>query len=329
MSKVQRGVIPRLPPLPGFADHEEHVAQVSAWREWIAFERSDPLVLQAENNQELYYKRVLHVYQQAVMPLRFCPEMWFEAVQFCSEINDTESAADFLSRGCEANPESALLAFARADSIEQSGTSEEGETGAKILGDAVRAPYDVTLNALYAQIKQNTEREQSMLARIEEQYAAMPPESNAATPEPEAEQNDDLAEDGAQKPLTRKAEKEMKLDQVRKGTAVHFKLLSMVITYVCIGLMRAMRRIQGKGKPGETLGGMRQIFMESRKRGRVLGDFYVAGALLEHHCYHDPAALKIFERGLKLFPEDESFTLEYIKHLINTGDVTSEYRLHD
>lgn len=88
--------------------------------------------------------------------------------------------------------------------------------------------------------------------------------------------------------------------------------------------MRAMRRVQGKGKVGDAVGGSRQIFTDARKRGRLTSDVYVASALLEHHCYKDPAATKIFERGMKLFPDDENFALEYLKHLIAVNDITSQ-----
>ena len=88
--------------------------------------------------------------------------------------------------------------------------------------------------------------------------------------------------------------------------------------------MRAMRRVQGKGDPRGEVGGFRGIFTEARKKGKLLSEAYVASALIEHHCYQEPAAQKIFERGMKLFPEDEQFALEYIKHLIKLNDSTSK-----
>jgi cleavage stimulation factor subunit 3 len=88
--------------------------------------------------------------------------------------------------------------------------------------------------------------------------------------------------------------------------------------------MRAMRRVQGKGAPGAAVGGFRDVFSQARKRGKLLSDAYVASALIEHHCYQDPAASKIFERGMKLFPDDEEFALEYIKHLVKLNDSTSK-----
>lgn len=62
---------------------------------------------------------------------------------------------------------------------------------------------------------------------------------------------------------------------------------------------------------------------DARQRGQLTSDVYVVSALIEHHVYKDVAGTKIFERGAKLFPEDEVFILEYLKHLMSTGDTTS------
>jgi len=93
--------------------------------------------------------------------------------------------------------------------------------------------------------------------------------------------------------------------------------------------MRAMRRVQGKGAVKSEIGGSRTIFSDARQRGKILSEVYVASALLEHHVYKDPAGTKIFERGAKLFPEDSTFILEYLKHLISIGDTTSKSTLLD
>ena len=45
---------------------------------------------------------------------------------------------------------------------------------------------------------------------------------------------------------------------------------------------------------------------------------------MEHHCYKDPAATKMFERGAKLFHDDGEFALEYLKHLIDINDIISK-----
>ena len=116
--------------------------------------------------------------------------------------------------------------------------------------------------------------------------------------------------------------KNAQIDAVRNAHAVQIGILSKTVSFAWIALMRAMRRVQGKGKPGEAPGS-RQIFADARKKGRITSDVYIASALIEYHCYKDPAATKIFERGAKLFPEDENFALEYLKHLIDINDVIS------
>jgi cleavage stimulation factor subunit 3 len=106
------------------------------------------------------------------------------------------------------------------------------------------------------------------------------------------------------------------------------KVLNRTISFAWIALMRAMRRVQGKGAPKTAVGGSRQIFADARQRGRITSDVYVASALIEHHVYKDPAGTKIFERGAKLFPEDSNFILEYLKHLLSIGDTTSKTLLY-
>lgn len=114
------------------------------------------------------------------------------------------------------------------------------------------------------------------------------------------------------------------LQAISAGYNAQTHVLKKTLTYAWIALMRAIRRVQGKGNPKEDITGFRGVFTEARKKGKLLSEAYVASALIEHHCYQDPAAQKIFERGMKLFPEDEQFALEYIKHLIKLNDSTSK-----
>jgi cleavage stimulation factor subunit 3 len=69
---------------------------------------------------------------------------------------------------------------------------------------------------------------------------------------------------------------------------------------------------------------MRQAFADARHRGRLTSDVYAAVAQLEWTIYKEPAGGKIFDRGARLFPEDENFTLENIKYLHSRDDFTSK-----
>lgn len=320
---LKRRPVPTLPPAPGCDGDDEYQQQVTIWQNWIDWEKEDPLVLK-EEDIKAYRDRVLYVYRQATMALRFWPQIWYDAAEFCFDNEMETEANDFLAQGAAANPESCLLAFTRADRIEQSMPVEDGEESLVRRGDAVKEPYDNCLNALYALIDKIKAREPKAITQIKEYYESLPPLSREPTPEARDEDDDDQTNRPAAN--SREAEEKRQVDEVQKNTAGQVRTVSKTLSFVWIALMRAMRRIQGKGKPDAAVGGLRNVFALARKRGRITSDVYVATALIEYHCYKDPAATKIFERGMKLFPEDELFAMEYLKHLIATNDVTSKSR---
>ncbi|KAG8630182.1 hypothetical protein KVT40_001801 [Elsinoe batatas] len=318
---LRRGGVPRLPPHPGAYGEEDFSSQVEIWEKWISWEKEDPLVLKEEDAQALQ-QRILFVYRQAAMALRFYPKLWFDAAQWCFDEGLEADGTSFLDQGLEANPESCLLAFKKADQLERTMPADEGEDSMVSRGRAVRAPFDGVLDHLYKHIETIQSRERVDLAQIEARYDAMSPDSREGTPEAGADDNDDENID-TNKPLTKRQRKENEIADRKVETLTQTKLTSKTITYVWIALMRAMRRIQGKGKPGDAVGGMRGIFKDARTRGRLMADIHVATALLEHHVYKDAAAAKIFNLGAKLFPEDENFALDHIKFLISVGDSTN------
>lgn len=306
-----RTSFPRMPPVPGSEGDIEFTQQVEIWRRWIKWEKGDPLVLK-EDEPGAFKSRVVYVYKQALMALRFLPEIWFEAAEFCL-LNDMEGEGnEFLKHGIDANPESCLLAFKQADRLEITSESEQDPIK---RGSKVREPYDRLLDALYELIAKARTRESQDVARIEETYANLNPDNQP----PKNEDDDDDQSDYKAKESVKNAQ----IEAVRNAHAIQIGIVSKTISFAWIALMRAMRRIQGKGKPGE-MPGSRQIFADARKRGRITSDVYIASALIEYHCYKDPAATKIFERGAKLFPDDENFALEYLKHLIDINDITSK-----
>lgn len=323
---LQRTTLPRLPPAPGFDGDQEYMAQVEIWKRWIAWEKSDPLDLRDDKDQPgLYQKRILYVYNQALMALRFWPEMWVDAAQWCfdNEIatkDGSSTGLDFLTKGVEANPESVLLALKHGDYIESTYPVEENDEAKIARGKAVRAPYDKVLDTLYGIIKSLKDRENAEMARIEE--------ATRLAAENAADKSEDDDEDDEEESFDKGARDLRTNDQIRaikQGYAAQTQLLSRTISFVWIAFIRAMRRIQGKGKPNTELGGMRQAFQDARHRGRLTSDVYAAVAQLEWTIYKEPAGGKIFDRGAKLFPEDENFTLENIKYLHSRDDFTSEF----
>ncbi|KAL9609040.1 MAG: hypothetical protein Q9167_006161 [Letrouitia subvulpina] len=310
---LRRSTLPGLPPALGFDGDREYSEQLDIWKRWIKWEKDDPLMLKQDEIQ-VYRDRVCFVYKQALMAMRFWPEIWFDAAEFCFQNSLEPHGNEFLTQGIAANPESCLLAFKRADRLELTSANDEGDEGAKRRGAAVREPYDKVLDALYELIHKAKEREKLEIERIEAQFVSEDDDQNGIS---NAENDEDDNEDRTD---TKEKRKAAKIEAIKGVSAMQIRLLSKTISSVWIALMRAMRRVQGKGKVNEAIGGSRQIFTDARKRGRILSDVYVASAMIEFHCYDPEATKKIFERGLKLFPEDEGFALEYIKHLIATND---------
>jgi cleavage stimulation factor subunit 3 len=256
--------------------------------------------------------RVTYVYKQALMALRFVPEIWFEAADFCFLNDMVNDGNDFLKQGIEANPDSCLLAFKQGDRLEITSESDNDSLKRALK---VREPYDKVIDALFDLSDKGFAKQAEAVSRIKETFAKEKPDHKLA------QNHDD--DDSEAKAKENKAALDAQIAALKKTNAPHLDLIAKIISFAWIALMRAMRRIQGKGKAGEELGS-RSIFAEARKRGRITSDVYIASALMEYHCYKDPSATKIFERGAKLFPQDENFALEYLKHLIDINDIISK-----
>lgn len=313
---LKRTNLPRLPPAPGFDGHEEFMEQVEMWKRWIAWEKEDPLVLKTDE-PKVFSQRVMHCYKQALMALRFWPEIWVDAAEWCfqNDVRDSENevGTEMLLQGTRANPESVLLALKHADQIEVNYPAKEGDKSE--YAKAVRKPFDDVLDTLYELGDKVKEREKLEVNTLKQAASQEPPVQASI------EQNEDNEEDGPKRsPI------EERILAIQRGYAADTQLLSRTISYVWIALARAMRRIQGKGN--QTEGGLRKVFTDARQKGRLTSDVYVAVALLESVVYKDPVGAKIFERGARLFPNDESFMIEYLKYLHSKDDTTSKYESH-
>jgi cleavage stimulation factor subunit 3 len=314
---LQRTTLPRLPPALGFEGDQEYLQQVELWKKWISWEQEDPLVLKTDE-PDAYKQRVLYVYKQAVMALRFWPEIWVDAAEWCFNNNLDKDGNTFLDDGIAANPENCLLAFKKADRLESTLATEEAGKNDVEKGAIVRAPYNKLLDSLYELGNELKEREARDKARLEENSAI---DASIRAIVRNADEDD---EDNDTDKEARENAKAIQLKALKQGYEMQRKLVQRTITFTWTALMRAMRRIQGNGSKGQG-GGSRQIFSECRARGMLTSDVYIAMALMEHHIYKDKSGTRIFERGLRLFPNDELFILEHIKHLISISDITSKF----
>ena len=304
---------PRLPPAAGFEGHAEYMQQVGIWKQWVEWEKEDNLVLKDED-VALYRNRILFTYKQALMALQFWPEMWYDAVEFCYNNGLETDGLKLLNHGIAANAESPLLAFKLADRIETSTQNDESsDPGAKDRMKKIREPYNRVLDALYELIRKVTAREKQDIQQVG--FAA---DSHG---EGDGDAEDDI---NASNVAARKAAIDNQIETIKKSAQAQTNILSRMVSHAWLALMRATRRVQGKGSPHEKgPQGFRLIFTEARKRGKLTSDFYVESARIEWQCYRDPAGTKILERGMKLFPEDDYLPLQYVQHLFDIQDVTN------
>lgn len=326
---LSRHSLPRLAPAPGFDGYQEYIEQVEIWKKWIAWEKTDPLDIKDDKEQPgLFQKRILYVYNQALMALRFWPELWVDAAQWCLDENVTVTehkatkdgkthAFDFLLRGIEANPESVLLALKHADLIESTYPAEENEAAKIARGEAVKAPFNKVLDTLYDIIGRLKERKLVDVARAKEAVAT---QDSSIRKSLEDDDDDEGMQPNKESPMTNE-----RVERIEQSYDAQITVLSRTISFVWIALIRAMRRIQGKGKIGAPLGGMRDTLNVARKRGNISSEVYVAAALIEWNVYKDPAASRIFDRATRLYQEDEYFNLENIKYLHLRDDFTSMF----
>lgn len=323
LTTLDRMNIPLLPPLHGFDGEETYANHISAFGQWVEFEKRDELVLKDENIS-LYRDRILYAYTQATMALRFYPQIWFEAANWCLQQGTkelTEQGEAFLDNGIKANPESVLLALTKADRVELAIEPGNDDATAIANGQKLDVPFETAHTALYSLREKHMATEKKEKSRIEDEYAARPPDSS---PVEEGRPDDSDDEDAvANKPKTSEQAKQQDIEAVQGRFKVVLNDIKQMISYLWVAKLRAFRRIQGQGVPNKPKKGFRGIFAEARVRGQLSSDVYIANALMEWHCYKDPAANKIFERGLKLFPTDEVFALEYVKHLISINDQTN------
>lgn len=302
---LRRTTLPRLAPAPGFEGDAEFREQVELWKKWIAWEKEDPLVLK-DDEPKVFKQRILYCYKQALMALRFWPEIWVDAAEWCLQNDDQTTASDMLLQGIVANPESVLMALKLADHTEATFPGKEGDKAE--YAKAVRKPYDDVLEKLYAMGDKVKEREKLEVATLKQ----------AASQGSDVQASIETGDDGDES----KTAAQLQIAAIQKVFATEAQLLSRTISYVWIALARAMRRIQGKGSASE--GGLRKVFTDARHKGRLTSDVYVAVALLESVVYKDPVGAKIFERGARLFPHDETFMIEYLKYLHSKDDTTSK-----
>src|SRR5690348_9243390 len=111
LRKLTDGINRNLLPRPvKWTERELH--QLEQWKRYIRWEQSNPLNFE---DTSALSARVAWTYKQALLSMRFYPEIWFEAANYFNEIGRADEAVAMLKNGCEIMPTSFLLHFAYAE----------------------------------------------------------------------------------------------------------------------------------------------------------------------------------------------------------------------
>lgn len=295
------------------------VIALSKWRRWISLEKSDPLELEDQTQSR---NRVKYAYKQCLMFCRFCPEMWYDAAAYYEAISEMENVQEAthtkpsatLKEGLAANPKSWLLSFAYAE-VEETAQRYEN---VKNTFDTLIAHNEVEITAVEAKFDELIEA-----AKVKESEDAPKLKLNATGTD---SSDDDESDASDEAPETRQITKELAaniqgLEAERKS---QINELQEEGTVAAIMYMRALRRMEG-------IKAARLSFANSIRSSRMSWQIYVASALMEHQ-YDDsrmndkdgkagvPIPVRIFTRGLKLFPDSIDYILEYLNFLLSIRD---------
>ncbi|KTW27222.1 cleavage polyadenylation factor subunit RNA14 [Pneumocystis jirovecii RU7] len=270
---------------------EKNVEEVEQWKKWIEWEISNPLDLKLK---QAVSARVKYAYKQAMITLRFFPEIWFSAAEYWLSLNEEKEAIEIMKNGMIANSTSCLLHFQYADFLEQNKRFQE-----------MRTVYETLIGNLSKESKRISQCVENRLYEVSKYL--------------EYVKSQDPVEEGEIQKLSPKKE----LQNIEKQGIEELNKLSKNTSVVWSVFMRAVRRAEG-------IKAARQVFGKARKAPNQTYHIYVASALMEYHCSKDSTiASKIFDLGLKSFGNDPDYVLHYLTFLINTNDDTNARALYE
>ncbi|CAN6663460.1 mRNA 3'-end-processing protein Rna14p [Trichomonascus vanleenenianus] len=99
---------------------EKELDKSQAWFRWINWEKSNPL----ETDKETVDVRVSYAYKQAVLAMRYYPEIWFDAAEYAVEQGRESEQMEYLKNGVAANPYSFMLHYKKAELEEKAGNAK-------------------------------------------------------------------------------------------------------------------------------------------------------------------------------------------------------------
>ncbi|EJD42466.1 Suf-domain-containing protein [Auricularia subglabra TFB-10046 SS5] len=275
---------------------------LNGWKTYLLWEEGNPLEMEDKDKAQLQ-TRIQLMYRQAVVKMRFSPEIWYMAHSWTSRTGKQDDAVVLLKQGMHANPMSYLLTFAYAEVQEQLKNYEE-----------VNATYTKFIDALHAELEEMDAEHQKELAAA---AAAEPNNNNASfsapfdpnAPPPGLSVNSPSAATIS----SQASQHELMIADRRQELGI-----------VWIQYMRFARRAEGL-KPART------VFSKARKDKKwVTWEVFEAAALMEYHCTKaTDVATRIFQNGLNLFSGEIEFVDHYLAFLISINDESNARALFE
>ncbi|KAI8451386.1 hypothetical protein BY996DRAFT_8534553 [Phakopsora pachyrhizi] len=280
---------PKVPAKPNWRRVDDH-KQVKQWKAYLQWEESNPLELQDKN---MLNSRIQYAYRQALMHMRFHPEIWYQAASHLQKIEKLEESLAIIQAGLVANPTSIVLTYALVEAQENLKNFP-----------ACYAAFNSLIEYYHSEIEEINKT-------IEKEIEHGIPIIESKTPQATAaEVGQELTEE--EKHRAKEEEKlrsnitalyKPKIDELREAAAS-----------VWITEMRFARRTEGI-KPA------RAVFTRARKSPCLTQHVFEASAMMEYYWNKEASvATKVFDLGLKTFSEDVDYVLKYLNFLITLND---------
>jgi cleavage stimulation factor subunit 3 len=195
------------------------------------------------------YSRVIYVYKQAVMNMRFYPNIFYDAAEYAKSHSQDAESLEFIRIGMAANKLSFLLHYAYAEVQEESHTLSE-----------VRTTYETLIANLTQEYEKMVKMAEFMRLQLdgdEEADAAGVGEASEAEREAIMERR-----------RRRKVQREM----IEREHEMRIEGIANENTNAWIGLMQATRRAEG-------IKSARLVFGKARKAKFISHHIFVASGI--------------------------------------------------
>ncbi|KAF9538193.1 mRNA 3'-end-processing protein rna14 [Mortierella hygrophila] len=301
LRKLTDGINKNLLPRPvKWTERELH--QLEQWKRYIRWEKSNPLNFE---DTSALSARVAWTYKQALLSMRFYPEIWFEAANYFNEIGRADEAVAMLKNGCEIMPTSFLLHFAYAEMEETRKNFKES-----------RASYEALVKNLTEKIddmntKVDQEVQAAKAALLAEQQLLDGSGAGSNKKVRDIEEVDGEMREREREELKKRTKE---LQQYEKLARKEVEEMIKGCGLAWIMFMQFIRRTEGTSQ-------WRHVFGRARRSNACPYQVYIAAALLEYHCTKDTTiAGKVFEVGYKSFADETAYVDQYLEFLIQLND---------